>query len=225
MAFQKVKDSFDSLSIPWEALEHESVQTIEAGLKGVGPLEALFAKNLFVRDKKAGLFLLTVPHDRKVDLKNLPQLLGRSGANFRFADTTLLKDKLGVLQGAVSPLAVMNDMDASVTLVLDQELMAASKVGLHPLQNDITCAISPSDLRRFVEAHDHKPVVVDFGNAVIGDIAAAPLASHPKKQAIARAVLIPHPTHPERGISGTVSRLAGTQASGKGRGKEGGRRR
>ena len=46
----------------------------------------MFAKNLFVKDKKAGCFLLTVAHDTAVNMKSLPALLKTPGAAFRFAD-------------------------------------------------------------------------------------------------------------------------------------------
>ena len=58
---------------------------------------------------QAGLYLVVVTVDRKVDMKVLAGKLGLSGANFRFADEAALKEKLGVGKGAASALAVMND--------------------------------------------------------------------------------------------------------------------
>jgi prolyl-tRNA synthetase len=174
-----VKKSFDGLSIPWECVEHEPVLTVEAGLKEVGALGCAFAKNLFVKDKKAGLFLLTTTCDRKVDMKKLPGLLKLSGANFRFADGAVLQEKLGVKQGAVSPLAVMNDGGGEVTLVVDAELLQAKRIGVHPLRNDRTLAISPDDLKKFAAHWKHEPTVVDFGSAAA---AAAPAAAAAAKQ-------------------------------------------
>lgn len=130
-ALAAVQGSFNDLSIPWTCHTHEPVLTVEAGLAAVGGSSgAAFAKNLFVKDKKAGLFLLTTTASRAVDMKKLPGLLGLTGANFRFADGAALQDKLRVKQGAVTPLAVMNDMACEVTLVLDQALMKATKVRL-----------------------------------------------------------------------------------------------
>ena len=72
---------------------------VEAGLQAIeGKCPGVFVKNLVVRDKKAGLFLLSVRHDAKVDMKALPQLLGVSGGNFRMADSALMTEKLGVAQ-------------------------------------------------------------------------------------------------------------------------------
>ena len=72
-ALAACKDAFAAQNIPWTILEHEPVLTVEAGLEAVKSLQCSFAKNLFVKDKKAGLFLLAVTHDRKVDMKKLPQ--------------------------------------------------------------------------------------------------------------------------------------------------------
>ena len=100
----KCKAAFASESIAWEVLEHAPVMTVDEGLAAVASLKCSFAKNLFVKDKKAGLFLITVTHDRKVDTKKLGGLLGvGSGANFRFADGAVLQEKLQVKQGAVTP--------------------------------------------------------------------------------------------------------------------------
>ena len=77
-----------------------------------------------------------------MDIKALPALLKLTGANFRMADGAALQEKLGVKPGAVSPLAVMNDTAGDVKLVLDKELMAAAKLGVHPMRNDATVTLT-----------------------------------------------------------------------------------
>ena len=124
----------------------------------------MFAKNLFVKDKKAGCFLLTVAHDTAVNMKSLPALLKTPGAAFRFADEKTLTEKLDVVQGAVTPLAVINDGGGAVKLVLDAKLQGAKKVGVL-LRNDMTVAVAPADLVKFATHFKHEPAVVDFGAA------------------------------------------------------------
>ena len=179
----EVKKSFDDLSIPWDSHTHEPVMTVEAGLAAVGALGCSFAKNLFFKDKKAGLFLITTTADRKVDIKALPALLKLTGANFRMADGAALQEKLGVKPGAVSPLAVMNDTAGDVKLVLDKELMAAAKLGVHPMRNDATVTITPADLTKFVAHFKHEPIVVDFGSAPAAAAPAPPKGDKPAKPA------------------------------------------
>ena len=164
-ALAACKAAFDAEKVPWEILEHVPVLKVEEGLEAVAALKCSFAKNLFVKDKKAGLFLITVTHDRKVDMKKLGELVGVPGAAFRFADGAVLTEKLKVKQGAVSPLAVMNDEAGEVTLVLDKELMSAAKIGVHPLRNDRTVSLAPADLLKMVGRFKHEPKIVDFGGA------------------------------------------------------------
>ena len=120
---------------------------MEAGLEAVADLKCAFSKNLLIKDKKAGLYLVVVTADRKVDMKLLPGKLGVT-ANFRFADSAVLEEKLGVKQGAVSALALMNDKAGDVKVVVDSELMSASGIGCHPLRNDTTCVLTPDELTK-----------------------------------------------------------------------------
>lgn len=54
----------------------------------------------------------------------------------RFADAATLDSVLGVIQGAVSPLAVVNDTEKVATLAMDKDLIDADEVLVHPLRND-----------------------------------------------------------------------------------------
>ena len=138
---------FTELSISPPTKDHAEVMTVEAGLEAVADLKCAFSKNLLIKDKKAGLYLVVVTADRKVDMKLLPGKLGVT-ANFRFADSAVLEEKLGVKQGAVSALALMNDKAGDVKVVVDSELMSASGIGCHPLRNDTTCVLTPDELTK-----------------------------------------------------------------------------
>ena len=142
----ELQSLLSELKISPPTKEHDAVETVEALLAAVTDMDCSFSKNLLIKDKKAGLFLVVVTADRKVDMKVLPGKLGLSGANFRFADAAVLEEKLAVKQGAVSALAVMNDAAGDVKLVLDKELMGAAGIGCHPLRNDTTCVLTPDQL-------------------------------------------------------------------------------
>jgi Ala-tRNA(Pro) deacylase len=62
----------------------------------------------------------------------------------------------------VTPLSVVNDTGARVTLVLDAWMMKQDIVNVHPLTNDATTALAPADLLRFVQATGHEPVIVEL---------------------------------------------------------------
>ena len=175
----ELQSLLSELKISPPTKEHAAVETVEALVAAVPDMGCSFSKNLLIKDKKAGLYLVVVTVDRKVDMKVLAGKLGLSGANFRFADEAALKEKLGVGKGAASALAVMNDAAGDVKIVLDKELMAAAGIGCHPLRNDTTCVLTPEQLLQFLARAKHEPIIIDFEGAVVG----APGAPKPPKEA------------------------------------------
>ena len=69
---------------------------------------------------------------------------------------------LGVLPGAVTPFAVVNDVGGAVTMVLDKGLMDHDPLNFHPLDNSMTTAISAADLITFLKAENHDPLYIDL---------------------------------------------------------------
>ncbi len=126
-----------------------------------GQLPGGHIKNLFLRDKRRNMWLVTVPEDRDVDLKALRHVLGAKGT-LSFGSAELLAEALGVAPGAVTPFAVMNDREGSVTMALDRAVLANDPVNAHPLHNQATTALSPGDLLRFLSACNHPPLMLDF---------------------------------------------------------------
>jgi Ala-tRNA(Pro) deacylase len=61
-----------------------------------------------------------------------------------------MRDVLGVTPGSVTIFGLINDVAKSVTLVLDDALLASDPVNFHPLLNNATTAMSQSDLMKFV---------------------------------------------------------------------------
>ncbi len=151
----------DALGIAHETHEHEALFTVEQSRALRGDLPGGHIKNLFLRDKKRRMWLVTVLESREVDLKSLRRTIGARG-NLSFGSPELLMDNLGVIPGAVTPFAVINDEGGKVTMVLDKGVLAADPVNAHPLRNDMTTALAPPDLLRFLEAEDHAPVILDF---------------------------------------------------------------
>lgn len=130
----------------------------------VGHLPGLHTKNLFLKDKKKkGLWLLSVRHDKDVNLNDLAKKLSISGG-LRLADETILLEKLGVRQGCVTAFALINDVKNEVKFLVDSQLLNGSqeRIYLHPLENSATTGISPSDFKKFLKAVGHDPTLVDF---------------------------------------------------------------
>jgi len=114
-----------------------------------------------LRDKKRRMWLVTVEEERVVDLKKLRHTLGAQG-NLSFGSAELLMEVLGILPGAVTPFAIINDRETRVTLVLDQAILRQDHVNAHPLRNDMTTAVAALDLLKFAAAEAHTPIITDF---------------------------------------------------------------
>ncbi len=154
----------DALGIAFTNHSHPPVFTVEEARALRGELPGAHVKNLFLRDKKRRLFLVTVEEERRVDLKALRRRLGAAGS-FSFADAGLLRETLGVEPGAVTPLGVVNDREGRVAVVLDRSLLSQDPINAHPLRNDMTTALSPDGLLRFLEAENHPPHTDRFRRA------------------------------------------------------------
>lgn len=141
--------------------EHPPLRTVEEAKRLRGELPGEHVKNLFLRGKQDRLWLFTTFEDATVDLKALAIQLG--AGRFSFGSAAALEEKLGILPGAVSPLAAANDTGGAVTVVLDEALMMADLLNVHPLRNDRTTALAPRDLVRFLEACAHAPRLVRLG--------------------------------------------------------------
>jgi len=151
----------DELGLAHETVEHEALYTVEQSRALRGDLAGAHIKNLFLRDKKRRMWLVTVLESREMDLKALRHRIGAQG-NLSFGNAELLMQHLGIIPGAVTPFSVINDREGNVTMVLDKALTEIDPVNAHPLRNDRTTAIAPGDLVRFLEAENHAPQILDF---------------------------------------------------------------
>jgi Ala-tRNA(Pro) deacylase len=140
---------------------HPPVFTVEENRALRGQLPGGHCKNLFLRDKKERYWLVVALEEAGVDLKSLNGILGAS--HLSFASAARLWAALGVRPGSVTPFALINDSQVAVTVVLQKAMLDHDPLNFHPLSNDRTTAIGPSDLLRFIRACGHEPLVIDFG--------------------------------------------------------------
>ena len=151
---------FKSLGITPIAIEHPPVHTVDEALQYWAGLEGVHTKNLMLKGAKGGLWLVCVPTDRRLDLKALAAYLGAK--KFSFASAETLDAALGVAQGSVSPLALINDPEGQVQLVLAADMMAQPRVTFHPLTNEATVSLTIAEFRAVLAALEHRPEIVDF---------------------------------------------------------------
>src|SRR5918912_1352808 len=107
-----------ALGIEARTYDHPPVFTVEESRQHTRHIPGAHCKNLFLKDKKGALWLVTCADERRVDLNALSKRLG--AARFSFGRAELLREVLGVEPGSVTPLAIVNDTDQRVTHVLDE---------------------------------------------------------------------------------------------------------
>jgi Ala-tRNA(Pro) deacylase len=93
-------------------------------------------------------------------LKRLHTVIG--SARLSFGNAALMAETLGVTPGSVTAFGLINDTDRRVRFVLDRTLAEADFVNFHPLTNTATTTIGAEGFRKFLEALDIRPLVVDF---------------------------------------------------------------
>lgn len=148
---QTLFERLDALGIKYVNYKHAPAFTVQDAheilvhLPPFGP-----CKNLFLRDKKNRLYLVVVLFDTKISIKELAKAL--SAPELRFANPEQLLCTLGVTPGSVTPFGLINDIQHSVTVILDQKLFTHEYIGIHPLVNDATTLLAPTDLRLFIES-------------------------------------------------------------------------
>ncbi len=150
----------NDLGIKYTEVEHKAVFTSEEAQFIKNKIEGIGAKNLFLKDKN-GYYLVLVPDNKKVNLKNLTQKLGLK--HLSFASPEELKNILGLTMGSVTPLGIIHDQDNLVTVILDDEL-ENNKILMHPLINTKTISIIYPDLVKFLDHFNHKHITIKLDN-------------------------------------------------------------
>lgn len=148
------------LEIPYDLHHHAPIFTVDEGLHLKESIPGTHCRNLFLKDKKNAMFLLTLANETKVDLKALPEQLGCG--RLSFGSKERLMTHLGIYPGAVTPFAAINDINLDVNIILDQTMMEAALMNVHPLDNAMTVGFAPDGLLRFYAHTGHKPSIMQF---------------------------------------------------------------
>jgi len=169
----------DAAGVDHATLEHEAVFRVGEGDEVKAQLPGAHTKNLFLKDAKGQLWLISAADRTEIDLKALPPVIG--AARLSFGSAERLAAALGVTPGSVTALALINDPGHAVRFVLDRTLAEAETVNFHPLTNTATTALSRAGFARFLAAVGVSPLVVDFaqmrvihGGAAVLNAAGAP---------------------------------------------------
>jgi Ala-tRNA(Pro) deacylase len=156
----------DSLGATWRNHTHIPVFTVAESAAVKTSIPGGHTKNLFMKDKKGQLVLVSAHAESQLPLNQLHKVLGTQ--RLSFTDASLLWDALGVTPGSVTGFALMNDQARQVRFVADAALLAFETVNFHPLRNDMTVSIGRADFLAFAEATGHTVDRIDFTKLAAG---------------------------------------------------------
>lgn len=99
----------NALGIEFQLLEHEAVYTVDQSrqLRIFEKLDGQPCKNLFLRNKRGEFFLLTLPAEKRADLKSVAKVLNLPRLSFASEEELFTLTKLHA--GSVTPLGIIND--------------------------------------------------------------------------------------------------------------------
>jgi len=157
---EKLLAALDDLGLNTSTLHHEAVFRVGEGEGIKDQLPGAHTKNLFLKDDKGQLWLISAEQTTRIDLKALPKAIG--SGRLSFGSPERLFAALGVTPGSVTALALVNDPDHKVIFLLDKTLAEAEIVNFHPLTNTATTALSQADFRKFLASLGRELRVVDF---------------------------------------------------------------
>lgn len=150
----------DRLGIEHRTHDHPAVFTVGEGGDIKAAIPGAHTKNLFLKDARDQLWLISAEGHAQIDLKRLHTVIG--SARLSFGKSELMEETLGVTPGSVTAFGLINDVDRRVRFVLDRTLAEAGLVNFHPLTNTATTTVSGGGFRRFLAALNITPIVVDF---------------------------------------------------------------
>ena len=152
----------EKLHIPYERVEHDPANTMEACREIAEALCVRVCKNLFLCNRQqTRFFLLCMPAAKLFKTKDLSAQI--DSARLSFGSAAKMKELLGVTPGSASILALMNDKNCQVELLLDRTLYSKEYIGCHPCKNTGTLKLETSDvLNIFLPYTGHKVRLVDL---------------------------------------------------------------
>ena len=163
--------------IPNQIMDHEPLLTIPPAIeyftKNPPSVEApyIYCKNLFLKNKAGGFYLITAAHDTKTDYKSLCKIFKTKNGNIREAEKEKLPLYLHVEPGHVNSFSLLNLSDEQrkeVQFHLDKNLMDEYKnVGIPPMNSSSTCWLNPEDLKKLLEKNGFTVNVTDFSEVKV----------------------------------------------------------
>lgn len=143
----------ESAALKYEVTEHQPIYTVEEGEALKLPHPEAIARTLFLcDDKHQNFWLVTLPKDKKLDLKALRAQLGSRRLTFAAAEE--LDAMLNLPPGSVTPLGALNDAEGRVPVIIDAAFKE-SLIGVPLLTNTATIWLNGADLALMLTQQGH----------------------------------------------------------------------
>ncbi len=155
-------DLLDRLGMAYTRVDHDHADTIEACHAIETVLGAPICKNLVLCNRqRTAFYLLLMEGDKPFRTKDLSKQIG--SARFSFAPAEDMEKYLGVAPGSATLLALANDGEHKVQLLMDRALTGWTRIGCHPCINTSTLNLSMAEVEeKLLPALGITPTVVDL---------------------------------------------------------------
>ncbi len=100
---------FDAHGVEHHTTDHAAVFRVGEGEGIKDDIPGAHTKNLFLKDAKGRLWLISAQDDTQIDLKRLHTVIG--SARLSFGSAELMEEVLGVTPGSVAATALINDVE------------------------------------------------------------------------------------------------------------------
>ena len=153
-------DLLDKLGVDYQRIDHDEANTMELCRAIDVALGAPICKNLLLCNRQCtSFYLLLIPGDKVFKTKDLSAQIGSS--RLSFAGGEYMEQFLDITPGSLSLLGLMNDKDMAVRLLIDEDVLKADYIGMHPCINTSSLRIKTQDvMEKLIPAMGHAPTIV-----------------------------------------------------------------
>lgn len=155
-------DLLDRLAVPYQRIDHEPANTMEACAAIDEALQATICKNLLLCNRQqTDFYLLMIVGDKVFKTSQLSKQIGSSRLSFAGAEH--MEALLNITPGSVSVLGLMNDKEKKVQLLIDEDVLKGEYFGCHPCINTTSLRLKTADLLETIipaMGHDFRTVTI-----------------------------------------------------------------
>ena len=150
MGYDKVKEYLNTLGIEFKIVEHEPAYTTEEADKYIEGHDGVRTKTMFICNKKKINYYMIIRDDSKrLDINKFKEIV--SEKQMKMASEEVLKEKLGIEPGMVSPFGLLNNDEKDVKIYMDKQIITEEIMTFHPNDNTKTLFITTKDLFKYFE--------------------------------------------------------------------------